>query len=345
MHHGAAAESPPCFEHPFELFLARLRQRGCRVSLKGSDQARATCPTHADARPSLVVTRRGSLVLFKCFAGCRQHEVAQALGLRMADLFAHDVVRESPKRIVAEYDYFDGDGVHIAQKVRFEPKTFRWRHLDPRARGYRWGLNGTAPGLYRISDLAGAQRVFCVEGEKAVDFLLALGLEATCPPSGASRWDRLWSLDLVRAGCHEVIVLPDADRPGQKHADRVAADLDATGIPVKVVLLPGLSQGSDAFDWLQGARTPADLEHCASTASYWAPTAVEDARLQRRRELTRERVRLYRLRKRAAEHRYGDRNAVNVRTSDPRSEYLDQHDPMHPADPMERVEVVRRVTL
>ena len=60
-----------------------------------------------------------------------------------------------------------------------------------------------------------------VEGEKSVTALTALGLVATCPPSGASLWTEAYSEDLWRAGANVVVVLPDNDQPGREHAKRV----------------------------------------------------------------------------------------------------------------------------
>src|SRR5262245_43252749 len=53
-------------------------------------------------------------------------------------------------KVVAEYAYCDLFGEAIASKVRLDPKGFRWRTPDPRAAlGYRCGLRGRSPGLYR----------------------------------------------------------------------------------------------------------------------------------------------------------------------------------------------------
>src|SRR5258706_8641330 len=108
-------------EHPFELVLSRLAQRGRHVRRSNDDVARARCPGHDDARPSLVVTRKPDRVLLHCFAGCRTPYIAELLGLRMADLYVHGRTPSRPQ-IIAEYDYFDANGVLIAQKVRMVPK-------------------------------------------------------------------------------------------------------------------------------------------------------------------------------------------------------------------------------
>ena len=293
---GQPDESPH-LDHPFETVLRALTRHGCRVATQTRDKARLTCPTHRDARPSLVLTRKTNKVLLFCFAGCRAAEVVEAIGLRLADLFAKGAPVES-EREVAVYDYCDLSGELVAQKVRLAPKGFRWRRPDP-TRPNRWlpGLAGAKPGLYRLPDLAGQQRVFCHEGEKSVDLCWSLGIPACCPPSGASSWKPEWSADLQQADCAEVVVLPDADRSGLAHAERVAQACWAlpTPLPVKVIRLPGLSDGADAFDWLQ-AHSPNDLLTLAQGASYWSPGALERARAERKRALSRDRVRRFRAR-------------------------------------------------
>jgi putative DNA primase/helicase len=296
-------------DDPFNLILSRLDQHGCRIQRRGVDTARVQCPTHRDTSPSLVVTQRGDRVLLKCFGGCRAADIVKALGLGMADLFApHTVAPRSP-RIVATYEYRDLNGVVIAQKVRLEPKAFRWRRPDPLKPGeWRWGLDGQEPGLYRIHDCVNVHQLFCVEGEKAVELLWALGVPAVCPPSGASRWAPEWSAGLYRIGCRELFILPDADKTGNEHAERVAAAslgiVDATGgtpMAVKIVRLPGLQVGSDAFDWLNGPHTYSELCEIVSRQPYWTPGATERAREERRRALTCKRVRRHRERRRAAD--------------------------------------------
>jgi hypothetical protein len=151
------------------------------------------CPAHADAKPSLVITRADDRVLLRCFAGCRTTAVVQALGLKLADLFAGPPDRSAPKpAIVATYDYYAADGTLVAQKVRLQPKAFRWRRPDPSGRReWLWGLGELSPGLYRLPQLMaekGAGKAYICEGEKAVEFLRSLGCVATCPPVGANSW-------------------------------------------------------------------------------------------------------------------------------------------------------------
>jgi hypothetical protein len=235
-----------------------------------------------------------------CFAGCETKHVLAVMGLTLRDLFtAGDWPKRARPSIVASYPYHDRGGRLIARKVRLEPKSFRWqRHQPSGPREWVWGLDSLQPSLYRLPDLQHQRTVFCLEGEKAVDAFWTAGLVATCPPSGASRWIAAWSEDLQRADCCELVILPDADQSGLAHAERVAAASFAIDMQVKLVRLPGLRAGADAYDWLHDGGTVAELLKIVSGASWWFPGTLEHERLERRRELTRERVRRHREKKR-----------------------------------------------
>ena len=79
-------------EHPFDRVLAALRARGCRIlpkpDARGRESRRATCPSHDDRNPSLIVTADGPNVLLHCFGGCLTARIVAALGLKLADLFS-----------------------------------------------------------------------------------------------------------------------------------------------------------------------------------------------------------------------------------------------------------------
>lgn len=138
----------------------------------------------------------------------------------------------------------------------------------------------------------------CVEGEKAADRLSDLGLRSCCPPFGASQWLPEWSGDLAREGCEELVILPDADDAGTAHAERVAA-VSSGRFAIKVVRLPGLIRGADAYDWIGEGHDMDDLVNVVREAAEWTPGAFERARTERRRAKTRERVRRLRERRRA----------------------------------------------
>lgn len=315
MHELSTVYQPRTFDHPYDLVLAACRDRnltsrqGCR---DGADKARVVCPAHPDRRPSLSITRASDRVLLHCFGGCAYGEVIAALGLHPAALFngpRHAQVRPEP---IATYEYVSVEGELVARKVRFSNKTFRWQRPGKGKDAWISNLNGVSPGLYRLPELADSQ-VFLCEGEKAVDLLWSLGITATCGPAGASTWRHEWSRDLAAVGCRELFILPDADKPGQKHAANVAEITHAQvgqAIAIKVVRLPGLAAGADVFDWLRAERSGLDLLDYAYGVETWRPGAEKEASLQRKRVLAAERQRRLRARRRPTL----PRNAVNVLT-------------------------------
>jgi 5S rRNA maturation endonuclease (ribonuclease M5) len=142
----------------------------------------------------------------------------------------------------AVYRYRDADGTVVAEKVRFLPKSFAWRVPDAtKPDGFRWDLDGVSLlPLYRRPDLRDATEVLVVEGEKSVDRLRDLGFVATCPPSGAASWPARFSDELASLGVSQVVVLPDADVPGRRHAERVAESIfvHTQGVTMTVKVIP-----------------------------------------------------------------------------------------------------------
>ncbi|MHB8201947.1 MAG: hypothetical protein ACYDD9_14185 [Acidithiobacillus sp.] len=64
----------------------------------------ARCPAHDDRRPSLAISEgRDGRVLLRCWAGCELPAICNALGLRIADLFASTDYRkpEAPRSAAA----------------------------------------------------------------------------------------------------------------------------------------------------------------------------------------------------------------------------------------------------
>jgi 5S rRNA maturation endonuclease (ribonuclease M5) len=123
--------------------------------------------------------------------------------------------------------------------VRLEPKSFRQRRPDGRG-GHLWSLGDVRRVPYRLRDLQGQARILIVEGEKDADNLWALGLAATTNAGGAGKWTAALTADLVRAGIENLVILPDNDAPGRKHARDIARQFIASGVEVKIVELPGL---------------------------------------------------------------------------------------------------------
>jgi hypothetical protein len=291
--------------HPFDRVIAALSARGTAVRwAAGRDSVRARCPAHDDRRPSLVVTRGDRVALVKCFAGCRTEAVVGALGLRLSDLGrqASTTTGASAALIEAAYDYHNAAGEVVAQKLRRTGKRFSWRRPDATAPGgWRSGLGGiTLPGPYRWPTLVGANTIFVTEGEKAADLLFELRLVATCGSAGATTWKLEWTralLDAVADG-GQIVVLPDYDRAGEQHAERVATDLarQSARVTIKVLPLPHLQRKEDVVDWLRAGHPVDELLSLVDATPVWTAGGMRAARAARKRAAATERVRRHRAR-------------------------------------------------
>jgi putative DNA primase/helicase len=237
----------------------------------------APCPTHPDKNPSLKWKDHGDKVLLNCYAtsACRTEDILAAVGLTMADLF-HQPRPRLEDRIIATYDYRDLAGQLVYQTVRLQPKDFRQRRPDGQG-GWIWNLDGVERLCYRLNELADAgadvlpTTVFFVEGEKDADRLWSLDVRATTTPMGAGYWRERFAEQLKAAGVRVLVILPDNDDPGRKHAEQVARSCHALGIEVFVVTLPGLPDKGDVADWLDEGHTLSDLLTVISPADRWTP--------------------------------------------------------------------------
>ena len=170
----------------------------------------------------------------------------------------------TPKgRIVATYDYVSADGEVLYQVVRFAPKDFRQRR--PVGSGWSWSVKGVPRVLYRLPEvraaIAAGRTVYVCEGEKDADAAAALGLAATCNSGGAdngsgSKWLQEFGDALSGA---DVIVIPDRDAAGEKHAARVVSTLGKA----RRVRVAEPTTGKDLSDWIAAGATAADIEAAA----------------------------------------------------------------------------------
>lgn len=85
-----------------------------------------------------------------------------------------------------------------------------------------WVLGGLSPEevpLYRYHELDFSRAIFIVEGEKVADKLWELGLQATTNIGGSDKWRDSHTESLKEA--KKIIICPDRDKPGIKHADKI----------------------------------------------------------------------------------------------------------------------------
>ncbi len=217
----------------------------------------AWCPYHPDGngkpphRPNLHVSEKG----FNCFA-CNEkgslRKLAQYLGLPEPS--------HAPEKI---YDYRDENGQLLYQVVRLKGGQFRQRRPDGNG-NWLWNLNSTRRVLYRLPELMEKphEKVFIVEGEKDADRLSQNGLLATTNSGGAGKWRSEYSETLTD---RDVVVIPDNDAPGKKHAAKVANCLLGKAKSIRIADLPGLKNKGDVSDWLLERHTIQQLlEICES---------------------------------------------------------------------------------
>ena len=222
----------------------------------------ARCPAHDDHTASLSIGEgEGGRLLLKCHAGCEFADILKAAGVEPSRPNGPD---HSKPRIGATYDYHDTRGQLLYQVVRYAPKDFKQRRLDGNG-DWIWNLNGVERVPYRLPQLLAANEVYICEGEKDCDNLARLGLVATTNPGGADKWPA--SFGKYFDGRH-VVIVPDNDEPGRKHAQDVAQKLADHAATLKILDLPNLPAKGDISDFLAAGGK---LEALAAAAPEWEP--------------------------------------------------------------------------
>jgi 5S rRNA maturation endonuclease (ribonuclease M5) len=270
---------PPAYLDP----LSMARALGGEVS---AGQIRCPGPGHSPKDRSLSIkidptAPEGFLV--NSFSGddpaeCRDH-VRQQLGLpefqakKPNGNGGGNGSGAAPWKFISEHIYKTetGEPYLRVQKYLDEngKKQFPQSHWD----GKQW-IKGKPEGPkipYRLPQLIAAPLnapvKFC-EGEKDCDALEKLGFISTTASEGAhATWDPAmtqWFKD------RPVVILPDADKQGRKHAEKVAAALNGVAASVKVVdLFPNQNDGADVSDWLKGDLAGSRLAKLVKDADEW----------------------------------------------------------------------------
>jgi putative DNA primase/helicase len=197
--------------------------------------------------------------------------VDEMIGLQPDEPVASACAKKPAGTLVAAYDYHYADGTLAYQVCRYDPKDFRQRKPVGAGR-WDWKVKGLERLLYRLPEvLNGTGVVYIAEGEKDVGALRALGLNATCNSGGAGKFTPSMAKDL--AG-RDVVILPDDDVAGRKHAEEVATLLRLQGCRVKIVRLPA----KDPAEWLAAGGTLDELRGLQAAAPEWVgKQAVKEA--------------------------------------------------------------------
>jgi putative DNA primase/helicase len=260
-----------------EKLIAALDSHGCRPMQSGQGWT-ARCPSHNDRNPSLSVGEGGDgKALVNCHAGCSHTQVLQALRLEERDLFndapqpvraVNRVVSSSgfatwqaavPKSLgkpTKRYEYHDARGQLVQVVARWDAasgsKTVRPLALF----GGVWRCKAMPDRrpLYRLASVVAAgDTVVVVEGEKCVDALVSIGVNATTSSMGA---EAAAKSDWTPLAGKQVVILPDNDAAGLKYATDVARLARAAG--VGSIAIAQLSdhwkecpEGGDIADWIE----------------------------------------------------------------------------------------------
>ncbi|KHO62699.1 Toprim domain/AAA domain [Thermoanaerobacter sp. YS13] len=177
----------------------------------------------------------------------------------LMEIIGEEAAKELDARIPRIFLYTDEFGTPLFRVLRWdkpEGKTFKTQNFD----GKEWkdGLGNARKVLYRLPEVIKAIKndyaIFIVEGEKCVHAMEKLGLTATTNPFGAGKWLDDFTKQLT--GAKEVVIIPDMDEAGRKHAEKVKESLEKHNIPERIVELPNLGEGEDIADWLsrEGSR-------------------------------------------------------------------------------------------
>ena len=253
----------------------QTRLKGFQVG--NNAEAAALCPFHEDHNPSLSVnigdrSKQGAFYCHACgVKGIVFDFVAQRQSIsfdKAIELVASEIgilaANQKPV-LVATYDYCDGDGSLLFQVCRYKPKKFRQRRPDGKGE-WVWNLGSVQRVLYRLPELLASPEatVYLVEGEEDTDRLAKLGFLATTNSGGAKKWKPQYSRTLKG---RDVVILPDNDGAGHKHARKVATELLDWAASVKIVPLPGLAKGQDVSDWLDAGHTIDELQELVRSQS------------------------------------------------------------------------------
>ena len=130
------------------------------------------------------------------------------------------------------WQYTNREGQPVGYVLRWDtPHGKEIRPVSRIADGWMIRAMPEPRPLYRLTDLAGAKRVFVVEGEKCTDAARSVGLISTTSAGGAGAAAKT---DWTPLAGKEVIVLPDNNEAGKRYASDVARILAKLERPATV---------------------------------------------------------------------------------------------------------------
>ncbi len=189
--------------------------------------------------------------LKNCDGSSALRSVASFLGLSPPE-----PIEEVP---IALYDYPDETGELLYQVVRFPDKDgkkqIRVRSPDlDNGQEWRWDTDGVRRVLYRLPEVIHSSHIIVTEGEKDADTVCnvyehqATGIVGTTNPFGAGNWKPEFS-ECLRG--KDVVILPDNDEKGGRHAQSVMESLSEIAASVRIVVIPREPGVKDVSDFIE----------------------------------------------------------------------------------------------
>jgi putative DNA primase/helicase len=158
--------------------------------------------------------------------------------------------------------------IRITRRYKNGRKSFPQAHWD----GKSWimGTKDMAAMPYHLPELIGSpdRPIYFVEGEKDSDRLAAGGLLSTTASEGAGA---KWKPELTKwFQDRDVYIIPDNDKPGHAHGEKVARALAPVASSVRIVLLPDLPEKGDVSDWLDSGGDIVNFINICESTPLWA---------------------------------------------------------------------------
>lgn len=259
----------------------------------------ASCPVpghgkgNGDKNPSLSISiNDDGKPLFHCHGGCTQEDVFNTIkDMRLLPELEErpdPLANIKPLPIVKfedEWEYQDENRTTVFVKQRMKigetGKTYRLYKVDPDGRRYPT-LGDARIVPYKLPELLDAKSagriIYLVEGEKAANALMSIGVTATTAHTGAGSWPE--AITEYFAGAN-VVILPDNDLPGWRYAQKAVAAIWGIAKNVKVVDLQLPNDKEDAWEFVHKyGKKREDLVEMVKAAP--KITSVDDATIPER---------------------------------------------------------------
>jgi len=216
------------------------------------------------------------------FSACKA-EVLRLLGRARAEFpDGKESLSASNLKEIERYCYVDHESRPLFEVVRYEASNGlkRFKQSRRNSAGHEvWNLKGVERVPYRLPKLLAAETVYLVEGEKDVHTLEEMGLVASCNPGGCGggRLFERWSHFFRN---RKIVILPDNDEAGRRHAATVAAALLGVAASLRILELPNLQPKGDISDWRAAGGTIERFHEMTQSAAITTPAVLASLRSQ-----------------------------------------------------------------